>query len=48
MNISAHDPLRGLGESEKRSKTQVNLTCSNGHPFSTRTKDLIRFEWGGQ
>jgi phage terminase large subunit GpA-like protein len=48
MSVYACDPMRGLGGSEKPSETQVTLTCPNGHPFSARTEDLIRFEWGGQ
>jgi hypothetical protein len=52
--MAAHvpDPTRGQGDSkitsEKPSEAQVTLTCSNGHRFSVRTENLLRFEWGAQ
>jgi hypothetical protein len=46
------DPTRGQGESQmpagKPADTQVMLTCPNGHRFSARTDNLLRFEWGAQ
>jgi hypothetical protein len=26
----------------------VTMTCPNGHRFSARTENLLRFEWGAQ
>ena len=52
--MAAHvpDPTRGQDDSnitsEKPSEAQVTLTCSNGHRFSVRTENLLRFEWGAQ
>ena len=52
--MAAHvpDPTRGQGDSNitsgKPSEAQVTLTCSNGHRFSVRTENLLRFEWGAQ
>jgi len=52
--MAAHipDPTRGQGDSQmtagKQVETQVTMTCPNGHRFSTRTENLLRFEWGAQ
>jgi len=52
--MAAHipDPTRGQGDSQmtagKQGETQVTMTCPNGHRFSTRTENLLRFEWGAQ
>ena len=52
--MAAHvpDPTQGQGESKmttgKPAYTQVMLTCPNGHHFSARTENLLRFEWGAQ
>ena len=52
--MAAHmpDPTRGQGDGEtasgKPGETHVTMTCSNGHRFSTRTENLLRFEWGAQ
>jgi uncharacterized Zn finger protein len=35
-------------ESEKPEDAQVTVTCPNGHHFSARTENLLRFEWGAQ
>jgi hypothetical protein len=46
------DPTRGQGVSEtapgKSGEAQVTMTCPNGHRFSARTDNLLRFEWGAQ
>ena len=34
------------GDSEKPGEEQVAMTCANGHHFSARTENLLRFEWG--
>jgi hypothetical protein len=36
------------GYSEKPAEAQVTITCPNGHRFSARTENLLRFEWGAQ
>jgi len=36
------------GDSEKPAEPQVTMTCANGHRFSARTENLLRFEWGAQ
>jgi len=41
--MTAHAP-----ENEKPGETQVTMTCPNGHRFSERTENLLRFEWGAQ
>jgi len=41
--MTAHAP-----ESEKPGEAQVTMTCPNGHRFSMRTENLLRFEWGAQ
>ena len=41
--MTAHAP-----ENEKPSEAQVTMTCPNGHRFSARTENLLRFEWGAQ
>jgi len=52
--MAAHipDPSRGQGDSEKAigrpGEAQVTMTCPNGHRFSARTENLLRFEWGAQ
>ena len=35
-------------EDEKPTEAQVTMTCPNGHRFSERTDNLLRFEWGAQ
>jgi hypothetical protein len=32
----------------KPGEAQVTMTCPNGHRFSARTENLLRFEWGAQ
>ena len=41
--MAAHAP-----ENEKPAEAQVTMTCPNGHRFSARTENLLRFEWGAQ
>jgi hypothetical protein len=41
--MAAHAP-----ENEKPGEAQVAVTCPNGHRFSVRTENLLRFEWGAQ
>jgi hypothetical protein len=52
MAAHTHDPTRGQGENEmatgKPGEAQVTITCPNGHRFSARTENLLRFEWGAQ
>ena len=52
MSVYARDPMRGLGDSkitgEKPGEAEVTLTCPNGHRFSARAENLLRFEWGAQ
>jgi hypothetical protein len=36
------------GDSKKPGEAQVTMTCANGHRFSARTENLLRFEWGAQ
>jgi hypothetical protein len=46
------DPTRGQGDSKITAgapdETQVTVTCPNGHRFTARTENLLRFEWGAQ
>jgi hypothetical protein len=52
--MAAHvpDPTQGQGESNmpagQPAGTPVTLTCPNGHRFSARSENLLRFEWGAQ
>jgi hypothetical protein len=52
--MAAHvpDPTQGQGDSTttsgKPADAQVTMTCPNGHRFSARTENLLRFEWGAQ
>jgi hypothetical protein len=52
--MAAHipDSTRGQGDSKVASATagdaQVTMTCPNGHRFSARSENLLRFEWGAQ
>jgi hypothetical protein len=50
--MAAHipDSTRGQGDSKVASATagEVTMTCPNGHRFSARTDNLLRFEWGAQ
>jgi hypothetical protein len=57
--MAAHvpDPTRGQGDNSltsgqpsegEPSEAQVTMTCPNGHRFSARTENLLRFEWGAQ
>ena len=49
--MAAHGPDATQGRGEETGKPadrQVTLTCPNGHRFSTRTENLLRFEWGAQ
>jgi len=48
MAAHTHDPTRGKGDSKKPDEAQVTMTCPNGHRFSARTENLLRFEWGAQ
>jgi len=50
MAVHSPDPTQGQGDSKtgKPSEPQVTMTCPNGHRFSTRTENLLRFEWGAQ
>jgi hypothetical protein len=52
MTPHIHDPTGGQGASNdtsgKPGEAQVTVTCPNGHRFTARTENLLRFEWGAQ
>ena len=48
MAAHMHDPTRGQDDSKKPDEAEVTMTCPNGHRFSARTENLLRFEWGAQ
>jgi hypothetical protein len=52
MAAHTHDPARGEGDMKPATPTpgatHAEMQCPQGHRFSVRTEDLLRFEWGAQ
>jgi hypothetical protein len=52
MAAHSHDPTRGQGNTKPADQTpgaaHAEMQCPDGHRFSARTENLLRFEWGAQ